>query len=163
MDTYCAINKAEWAIPWNSRVLQFKKGARPPRPLCLGWIEGRMDARSLPLPGKMEVVVVGSQLGGGCWFFLGCVWSAMSIGLNYGKGRPLLHRPVPSPTLQNVRHRQTDGRSELSNGKNIFDYSKISIWVEWRYIFIHFQSLSCGYIMRIKMKILKIIWKCNIW
>jgi hypothetical protein len=113
MDTYCAINKAEWAIPWNSRVLQFKKGARPPRPLCLGWMEGRMDAGSLPLLGKMEVVVVGSQLGGGCWFFLGCVWSATSIGLNYGKGRPLLHRPVPSPALQNVRHRQTDGRSEF--------------------------------------------------
>jgi hypothetical protein len=30
MDTYCAINRAEWAIPWNSGVLQFKKGPRPP-------------------------------------------------------------------------------------------------------------------------------------
>ncbi len=42
MDTYCVINKVEWALPWNSGVLQFKKGPRPP-PLCLGWMEGRMD------------------------------------------------------------------------------------------------------------------------
>jgi hypothetical protein len=41
MDTYCAINRAKWAIPWNSGVLQFKKGLRPP-PLCLGWMERRM-------------------------------------------------------------------------------------------------------------------------
>jgi hypothetical protein len=39
MDTYCAINKAEWAIPWNSGVLQFKKGPRLP-PLCLGGMDG---------------------------------------------------------------------------------------------------------------------------
>jgi hypothetical protein len=32
MDTYCAINRVEWAIPWNSGVLQFKKGPRPPPP-----------------------------------------------------------------------------------------------------------------------------------
>jgi hypothetical protein len=32
MDIYCAINRAEWAIPWNSGVLQFKKGPRPPPP-----------------------------------------------------------------------------------------------------------------------------------
>jgi hypothetical protein len=30
MDTYCAINRAKWAIPWNSGVLQFKKGLCPP-------------------------------------------------------------------------------------------------------------------------------------
>jgi hypothetical protein len=30
MDTYCAINRVEWAILWNSGVLQFKKGPRPP-------------------------------------------------------------------------------------------------------------------------------------
>jgi hypothetical protein len=41
MDTYCAINRAEWAIPWNSGVLQFKKGPRPP-PLCLERMMGRM-------------------------------------------------------------------------------------------------------------------------
>jgi hypothetical protein len=33
MDTYCAINRAEWAIPWNNGVLQFKKGLCPPPPL----------------------------------------------------------------------------------------------------------------------------------
>jgi hypothetical protein len=44
MDTYCAINRAEWAIPWNSGVLQFKKGPRPPPLFALdGWMEGRMD------------------------------------------------------------------------------------------------------------------------
>jgi len=37
MDTYCA----KWAIPWNSGVMQFKKGPHPP-PLCLGWMEGRL-------------------------------------------------------------------------------------------------------------------------
>jgi hypothetical protein len=44
MDTYCVINRAEWAIPWNSGVLQFKKGPHPP-PLCLGWMKGRMDGK----------------------------------------------------------------------------------------------------------------------
>ncbi len=28
-------------------------------------------------------------------------------------GRPLLHRPLLSPTPQNLRHRQTDRRSEF--------------------------------------------------
>jgi hypothetical protein len=35
MDTYSAINRVEWAIPWNNGVLQFKKGPRPPHPLYL--------------------------------------------------------------------------------------------------------------------------------
>jgi hypothetical protein len=54
MDTYCAINRAEWAIPWNSGVLQFKKGPRPPPLFALdgwrdgwmtGWTTGRMDGK----------------------------------------------------------------------------------------------------------------------
>ncbi len=43
VDTYSAMNRAEWAIPWNSGVLQFKKGPHPPPSLCLRWMEGRMD------------------------------------------------------------------------------------------------------------------------
>jgi hypothetical protein len=48
MDIYYAINRAEWAIPWNSGVLQFKKGPRPPPLFALdgwkdGWMTGRMD------------------------------------------------------------------------------------------------------------------------
>jgi hypothetical protein len=39
MDTYSAINRAEWAIPWNSRVLQFKKAPRPSPSLCLVTLE----------------------------------------------------------------------------------------------------------------------------
>ncbi len=47
MDTYCAINRAEWVIRWNSGVLQFKKGSRLPLFALDGWRDRWMTGYQL--------------------------------------------------------------------------------------------------------------------
>jgi hypothetical protein len=51
MDTYCAINRAKWVIPWNGGVLQFKKGSRLPFFALDGWKDGRMTRWTM---GRMD-------------------------------------------------------------------------------------------------------------
>jgi hypothetical protein len=64
-----------------------------------------MDIGSLPLPGKMQVVVVGSQLGGGCWYV---DWSKL------WKGSPAASPPCPFPHPPK-RPSQTDRQMDVVN------------------------------------------------
>jgi hypothetical protein len=107
MDTYCAINRAEWAIPWNSGVLQFKKGRRLPPfftlYVCSAGQTGVHRARWAGQTGRGTSPNPPSQIDGPTpgvgTFQARCDLFRDLVSISYES---------KSKTLQNPHHRQTE-------------------------------------------------------